>query len=118
RSHDAPAKLEERKGRLLDELAAAEARRAQAADALAAVEDARTAADRALRQAEAAAGEARENRAGLAAKRESALERWSEIAAQIRETARIEPGALGRQLAEEAVAIPADPAGMEAHLYN
>ncbi|HKR88111.1 MAG TPA: chromosome segregation protein SMC, partial [Phenylobacterium sp.] len=38
--------------------------------------------------------------------------------AQIRETARIEPQELARQLADEAVAIPTDAGGMEAHLYN
>jgi chromosome segregation protein len=57
-------------------------------------------------------------RASLAAHAEAAAQRLAEVAAQIRETARIEPEALARRLAEEAVAIPADAGGMEAHLYN
>ena len=118
KAHEAPASHQERLGKLLDELSAAEARRAQTADALAQAEAARTEADRALRAAETAAGEARELRASLAAKLEAATERLAEITAQIRETARIEPEQLGRKLADEAVAIPTDAGGMEAHLYN
>ncbi|HEY9235918.1 MAG TPA: chromosome segregation protein SMC, partial [Phenylobacterium sp.] len=64
------------------------------------------------------ASQARELRASLAAKLEAADERLAEIAGQIRETARIEPEQLGRKLADEAVAIPTDAGGMEAHLYN
>lgn len=118
KAHEAPASHQERLGRLLDELAAAEARRAQSADALAQAETARTEADRALRAAENAASQARELRASLAAKLEAANERLAEITDQIRETARIEPEQLGRKLADEAVAIPTDAGGMEAHLYN
>ncbi|HMP62151.1 MAG TPA: chromosome segregation protein SMC, partial [Phenylobacterium sp.] len=47
---------------------------------------------------------------------EAARERLIEIADQIRETARCEPEALARRLADEAVAIPSEPGGMEAHL--
>lgn len=114
---EAPSSHQERLGKLLDELAAAEARRARSSDALAQAEGARTEADRALRAAEASAGEARELRASLAAKLEAAIERLTEITTQIRETARVEPEQLARQLAEEAVAIPTDAGGMEAHLY-
>lgn len=118
KAHDAPASHQERFERLLDELAQAEARRAQSSDALAKAEAARTEADRALRTSEGAAGDARELRASLAAKLEAALERLTEITGQIRETARIEPEQLGQKLADEAVAIPTDAGGMEAHLYN
>jgi chromosome segregation protein len=118
RVHALPATLEDRRQRLLDELGAAEARRNQAHDALAAAEAERAAADRALRAAEAAAGQAREQRASIGARLEAAGERLTEVTAQLRETARVEPEALRKQLADEAVAIPSDAGGVEAHLYN
>ncbi len=115
---EAPATHQLRLEKLLDELAQAEARRAQSADALATAEAARAEADRAVRSSDAAASEARELRASLAARLEAAQERFVEVSTQIRETARVEPEDLARQLADEAVAIPADAGGMEAHLYN
>jgi chromosome segregation protein len=114
----APGTLKARRAALLDELSAGEARRAKSSDALAAGERERADADRALRAAEAAASEARESRASLSAHAEAAAQRLAEVTAQIRETARTEPQELARQLADEAVAIPADAGGMEAHLYN
>ena len=114
----APSTLEAQKISLLDELAAAEARRAGTSDALAAAEHERAEADRALRAAEAAASEAREVRASLTAHGEAAVQRLTEAAANIREALRLEPEDLGRKLADEAVAIPADADGMEAHLFN
>ena len=113
----APDTLEGRRQALLDELAAAEARRARTSDALAAGEQARTEADRALRAADADAAEARELRASLTAHAQAAAQRLAEVSAQIRETARVEPEDLARQLADEAVAIPGEAGGMEAHLY-
>lgn len=117
-AQDAPSTLEARKATLLDELASAEARRARTSDALAAAEKERAEADRALRASEAAASEAREVRASLAAHAEAAVQRLQEVAANIREAARVEPAELARRLADEAVAIPADAEGMEAHLFN
>jgi chromosome segregation protein len=117
-AHQKPATHQERLNRLLDELAAAEARRAQSADALAHAEAARAEADRAVRAAETAAATARELRATLAARLEAAAERLTEVTGQIRETARAEPAELAKRLADEAVAIPSEPGGMEAHLYN
>ena len=114
----APETLETRRAALLDELGVAEARRAKSSDALAGAEHERAEADRALRAAEAAASEAREVRASLAAHAEAAVARLTEVSAQIRETARIEPEELARKLADEAVAIPSDASGVEAHLYN
>jgi chromosome segregation protein len=113
----APSTLESRRTNLLDEFAAAEARRAQTSDALAGAEHERAEADRALRAAETAASEARERRGALAARLEAAGERLTEVSAQIRETARVEPQELARRLADEAVAIPTDAGGVEAHLY-
>jgi chromosome segregation protein len=118
KAHEAPATHQERLVKLLDELTAAEARRAKSSDALAQAEAARGEADRALRAADAAAAQARELRASLSAKLEAAAERLTEVAAQIREAARLEPEQLAQKLADEAVAIPAETGGMEAHLYN
>ena len=117
-ANEAPATHQVRLEKLLDELTQAEARRAQSSDALATAEAARAEADRLVRSSEAAASEARELRASLAARLEAALERYTEVSNQIRETARVEPEDLARQLADEAVAIPADAGGMEAHLFN
>jgi chromosome segregation protein len=113
-----PDTLADRRTTLLDELATAEARRAKSSDALAAAEHERAEAERGLRAAEAQASEAREVRASLAAHAEAAVQRLQEVAGQIRETAQIEPAELARKLADEAVAIPSDAGGMEAHLFN
>jgi len=113
----APETLDARRAALLDELSVAEARRAKSSDALAGAEHERAEADRSLRAAEAAASEAREVRASLAAHAEAAAARLSEVSAQIRETARIEPEELAQKLSDEAVAIPGDAGGIEAHLY-
>ena len=115
-AREAPQQLEGRRISLLDAFAAAEARRAQTHDALQAGETARGEAERGLRAADAAAAQAREGRVALDARLEAAVERLAELAEQIRETARVEPEDLARQLADEAVAIPADAGGMEAHL--
>ncbi|HEX6866870.1 MAG TPA: chromosome segregation protein SMC [Caulobacteraceae bacterium] len=117
-ARDAPVTIEARRAELMDRYGEAEARRAKASDALDAGETARAEADRHLRAAEATAAEAREHRAGLAARLDAARERFSEYAAQIRETARMEPEELGRQVEADATAIPTDPEGVEAHLYN
>ncbi|MFC3068592.1 chromosome segregation protein SMC [Phenylobacterium soli] len=114
----APGTLEARRAQLLDELTMAEARRAKTSDALAEGDRERTEAERALRAAEAAASEAREVRASLAAHAEAAQERLAEVTTQIRETARVEPSELARKLAEDAVAVPTDAEGIEAHLFN
>ncbi len=116
-AREAPMRLEGRMRDLLDQFAAAEARRGKSSDALASGEALRAETDRTARAADAAAAEARERRAGIAARLEAAHERLAEVTERVRETAKVEPEALGRQLAEEAIAIPPDAAGMEAHLY-
>lgn len=90
-AREAPAALQEKLVALLDEFAAAEARRAKASDALETAETTRLNADRAARAAE--------------------------VASAIREQARMEPEELGRHVAGEAVAVPKDAAGVEAHLF-
>ncbi|TAJ72309.1 MAG: chromosome segregation protein SMC [Phenylobacterium sp.] len=117
-AQDAPSTLETRKADLMDELAAAEARRAKTSDALAAAEHERAEADRGLRASEAAASEAREVRASLSAHAEAAVQRLKEVSENIREAAKMEPDELAKKLADEAVAIPSDADGMEAHLFN
>jgi len=114
----APATLESRRAALLDELSIAEARRGKTSDALAAAEGERAEADRALRAAEAAASEARELRAALTAHKEAADARLGEATLQIREAVRMEPEQLGQRLADDAVAIPTDADGVEAHLFS
>ncbi len=114
----APKALEAGKLRLLDELAAAETRLAAATDAFSAADAARAAADREARAAEQKASEARELRAGLAARLEAARERLAETAAAIRETAMREPEELGETLAEHAGKIPADAQTVEQRLIQ
>jgi chromosome segregation protein len=114
----APARIEARRGTLLDELSIAEARRAKADDGIAQAEEARTNADRAARQAEYAASEAREKRAALQARLEGARERLTEIADRVRETARVEPEALGKMLAEETSKVSGTPEQIEERLYR
>ena len=101
---------------LLDELSTAQERQAKASDALSIGEAERSNSERAARAAEAAASQAREARAALSARLDAARERLSEIADHLRETARMEPDALGLQLAEAPVSAPLDPTGVEQRL--
>ena len=117
-ARDAPAELEARQIRLLDELGTAETRLAAAADAFAAADAARTAADREARAAEHRASEARELRAGLSAKLEGARERLQETAASIRETTLREPEELEATLEEPARKLLGDPRGIETRLIT
>ena len=112
----APDQIEQRRSGLLDDLSTAEERQSKASDALSIGETERSNAERAARAAEAAAGQAREARAALSARLDAARERLSEIADHLRETARMEPDALGRELAENPVSAPLDPTGVEQRL--
>jgi chromosome segregation protein len=114
----APEAVKEKQVALLDQFAVAEARRARSSDALAAAEALRNEADRAMRAAEAEASAARERRAALSERLEAAQARFGDAALRIREVAQMEPEALARQLVDQAVAIPADGAGIELHLAN
>ncbi|HEX8234177.1 MAG TPA: chromosome segregation protein SMC [Caulobacteraceae bacterium] len=113
-----PKALQERMLRLLDELASAEARRAAAGDAMGSAEAARAAADRQARQADQATATAREARAALAARLDSARERLAETALAIRESARMEPDVLGATLAEEGAKLAHGAQNIEARLYQ
>jgi chromosome segregation protein len=116
-AREAPTVLAEKLVVIVEQFAAAEDRRAKASDALEAAETARLAADRAARAAEQAASEAREKRAALVATLDAVRDRFAEVAGAIREQARMEPEELGRHVAGEAVAVPKDAAGVEAHLF-
>ncbi|MGR4862301.1 AAA family ATPase [Caulobacter sp. LARHSG274] len=116
-AREAPAVLAGRLLVIVEQFAAAEDRRAKASDALEAAETGRLTADRAARAAEQAASETREKRAALVARLDAVRERFAEVAGAIREQARMEPDELGRHVAGEAVAVPKDAAGVEAHLF-
>lgn len=113
----APAEAGARAEALTDDLRLAERRRTRSADAFAGADQARAEAERQARAAEAKAGAAREARAAADARAEAAQARLAEAAERLRETARMEPESLARQLAEAAVAIPAEAEGVETHLY-
>ncbi len=115
-ARDAPGGIEMRRLKLMDELTTAQGRRARAGDALAAAEATRAEADLAAKRADAAGADAREARATAEARLEAAAVRAEEHAQAIRDAAGLEPEALGRRLAEEAVGLPAGAAGAETHL--
>jgi chromosome segregation protein len=115
---EAPAELESRKTRLLDEIGAAETRLRAATDAFARADAARTEADRAARAAGHRASEARELKAGLTATLDAARLRLQETATAVRETALREPEELAELIAEHAGTLPADAQAMEQRLYS
>jgi chromosome segregation protein len=117
-AQDAPSSVKQRLEKLLTEFSAAEVRRTKAADALVSAESASQTAERALRAAEQAASTAREARAAAEARLAGALERSEAAAEQVRQSARLEPDALGEKLRAEAVAIPADAQGVESHIAH
>jgi chromosome segregation protein len=115
-ARDTPGEIDARRMRLIDELSMAQTRKSRATDALAKAERDRAEADRAAKAADAAAADAREARAGAEAHLEGAALRLEEQAAAITEATGLEPEALGRKLAEEAVGLPTGSAGAETHL--
>jgi chromosome segregation protein len=116
-ARDAPDEAAAQADRLTDDLRLAERRRTRAADAFAAADHARAEAERAARAADAKAGAAREARAAADARADAAEARLADALDRLRETTRLEPDELGRQLAQAAVAIPTDADGVETHLY-
>jgi chromosome segregation protein len=117
-ARDAPSSVKDRLDKLLTEFAVAESRRTRAADTLAAADTASQTAERALRAAEQAASTAREARAAAEARLAGALERAETASEQVRQSARLEPEALGERLRADAVAIPADAQGVESHIAH
>ncbi len=80
-----PAKIEERRGKLMEAIDEAERERAKAADDLAVAETALKEEDKALRAVQEKLAEAREAKAGGEARLEGARERRSELARLVRE---------------------------------
>lgn len=117
-AEDAPEQLASQRSSLMDALTAAETRRKAAADALAVAEGQAGEADRAARAAESAASQAREARAGLAARSEAAAEKLADAETNVRETAQMSPEELGQKLTDDAIARPPDAAGAESLLYG
>jgi chromosome segregation protein len=83
--HDLPAKIEERRQKLLNEISQADGARRDAAGKLAEAENAVRDQQRAIREAQAALGQAREQRARIEARLEGARERRRDHARLIRE---------------------------------
>lgn len=117
-ARDLPAAAQARLAGLIDQFAMAEQRQTVSVEALTAAETARTAADRRLRASETAASEAREQRAAANERLEAARERLATLTETIRDQAKVEPEALGERLAHDAIAIPSEARGVEAHLAN
>jgi chromosome segregation protein len=115
-ARQAPERLERRRIDVADQTAKAQARQGDAAHALATGEAARSDAERAARQADARAADAREVRAGTEARLEAAAATLASLRTTLTEATGLEPEALGRTIAEDAVALPAGTAAMEAHL--
>jgi chromosome segregation protein len=115
-TRDAPAEVEARRQRLLDELSVAEARKARSGDLLSQAEAARAQADRDARAADARAADAREARATLTARLEAAAERLDECATAITEATGLAPSALAETLAAESAKLPSGVEGAEARL--
>jgi chromosome segregation protein len=80
-----PAEIEQRRGKLLDAIAAAERERGKAADKLALAETALKEQEKALREVQERLAAARETRARNEARLEAARERRSEVARTIRD---------------------------------
>ncbi len=95
----APAAAAEKRQALMDKAAGADQRLAAAGDALAVAESERAAADRDSRAADALAADAREAHAAFAARLEAAQERLALCVGQIRDSLRLAPEALGREIA-------------------
>jgi chromosome segregation protein len=112
----APAKLDKRHEDLADQSDLAAAREAGAARALAAAETERAERERAARSADAAAADAREVRAGADAHLDSARARVTEMAAAISEATGLTPEDLAVRISADAVAVPPEAGGVEAHL--
>ena len=108
-----PVTLEAKRLDLTGEHFKAEARRTAAADQLAEAEAQLKSLDRAVREADEAAAMAREARAAALARQEAAFERLTAAADRLRETARMEPLELAAKLAEDAIGVPSDAAGVE-----
>jgi len=117
-AREAPAEIEVRRQRFLDELAAAKARQAAATDVLASAETARAEAERAARSADAAAADAREARAGAEARLQGAQERLAEHVVNLGDATGLSPEALAAELAEATDVGSLEPEAVETRLVT
>ncbi len=105
---DLPAKIAERRNKILNEIGQAEGARKAAADQLAEAANALREADRALREAQTGLSTARETRARIEARLEAARERRAEYAQMIRDNFECQPGDILTSVGlESAGALPA-----------
>ena len=103
-----PAKIAERRAKILNEIGQAEAARKAAADKLAEAANSLREADKALREAQSGLVSAREARARIEARLEAARERRTEYAAMIRDNFECQPGELlAKAGVEEGAELPA-----------
>ena len=109
----APDVFKARREQLVDELAVSERRLSAAREALNTAEQILKDSDIAERSTAQKLAQAREIRAGAAARLESLAERLSEIEAHIVDSNGFGPDALAQKLREEAIATPPDLAGAE-----
>ena len=104
---DMPAKIEERRGKLLSALSEADRERQTAADALAEADGALKAGVQALRAAQGTVTEARETRARTEARLEGARTRRQDVARQIRDALGVAPeGCLAVAEVEPGAGLP------------
>ena len=105
---DLPAKIAERRGKILNEIGQAETARKAAADKLAESTNSLRDADKALREAQSGLSSARETRARIEARLEAARERRAEYATMIRDNFECQPGdVLNSVGVEDAENLPA-----------
>jgi chromosome segregation protein len=105
---DLPAKIADRRNKILNEISQAEAARKAAADQLAAATNTLRDADKALREAQSGLSTARETRARVEARLEAARERRSEQARLIRENFECQPEEVLKSVGlEDAANLPA-----------
>ncbi len=105
---DLPAKIADRRNKILNEISQAESTRKAAADKLAEATNALREADKALRESQSGLSTARETRARIEARLEAARERRAEYAHLIRETFECQPEDVLKQSGiEDASNLPA-----------
>jgi chromosome segregation protein len=105
---DLPAKIAERRNKILNEISQAEAARKAAADQLASATNALREADKTLREAQSGLSAARETRARVEARLEAARERRAEQARLIRENFECQPEDVLKSVGlEDAANLPA-----------
>ena len=115
---DLPAKIAERRAKILNEIGQAETARKAAADKLAESTNALREADKALREAQSGLSSARETRARIEARLEAARERRTEYATMIRDNFECQPGDLLKSVGLEDVSGLPDAHDIEQNIVK